>query len=406
MSPNSFKNDTDNAISHISALIEDGMFSLRAVFDQASKLNVVCRCEFLEEVQRLIQRAEITGVRIYTDLNEQYVFKDFVAECEDGVAYVVENLDIEKDFLCVVEHERSRLPVPAFRKDWKLYGKSRFNVVDADHCHDGVPYMVLGLSQPQQHRVERAKSRKFKRSIDLIQFVKPNQTARIASTVTCIAMLLIVGALAWSTVVHYMSLVRTEITTNEPAEIHVFPLDDYFNPILEKGFKARTPFVGNLKPGSYWISAIADDGEWIEVLRRVPEKGQTAFMYSSVGHDVVEGVVELPMIKVVSPRCENTSTVGNAIIGNDLREGAMIDQALEQLEKEGFRLPTLQDLEGVDVKRELSITGTGLFADEPFIGRGHVFVIAGTTATVNRFAINPGIKFRAARSLSPLRSSN
>lgn len=206
------------------------------------------------------------------------------------------------------------------------------------------------------------------------------------------------------------------------SRVFIFPLDETGEPIKERGIDAgESPIEVDLEPGEYWITVVAPDGRWIEVIRTVPREGQLPTLYRSCSWGGIldeNGKVKekiapashlvLPPIKVVEPDTSKMLIHKFGWIDEHTTEtdewGIGYFNALELCERYGCILATADELQGFDrPTSEWTRTTTGKirrFASGRMVGRDHIVLDKHGTVQLTR-GLRRKLVFRKWRKSNP-----
>ena len=226
----------------------------------------------------------------------------------------------------------------------------------------------------------------------VVKKLRPKSNA-LNYVAACLASVVLFSLLLWSLGGEKPEIVRVKIECTTPnCELHIFPLDEEFRPILSKGVKSRSPATLSLPVGDYWITAIGDDGKWNEVYRRVPESDSISMVCKPVRFDRIGEIAKLPLIELKSYKNVTHSITAKSF-----------DEACQIFESEGLRVASLEELAAIPNAGEtLSSTASpGNSAHYPEMGEAQCFLTT-SGREVDRFVISNS-EFVGVRSLKPLR---
>ena len=273
-----------------------------------------------------------------------------------------------------------------FGDDWS----DEPNAIDAGYINPSRSYLLYSFTP---ERIEAAKTETFESIAEALSFLRKEPVAKSKYWAVGLgSALAIATALAICLAMWVNSLLQptppetaiVKLTATQPCELHIFPLDKYNEPIVEKGTIARAPAQLELAVGDYWISAIGDDGTWNEVIRRVSSREETnTNFYPTVAGQNRNGMVTLTPITIAH---------------RDLLEKKRVttfDEAATHFEMHGFRVARLEELDG---KEATSFTSSGEFSIHPY-GKAQLLLHSDGVTTADRFASQQ--TFYAVRSESP-----
>ncbi len=364
----------------------------------------------IDEARRILQKNEVTNVRLYAFIQDIYTVDDYICETNDAVLYLVSNLNINRQFLCAIEKEPKAFALTSARTDWQTAGTEKRGVVDAAYLDDGTGFMVYELCKG---KVELAKNKSF-RSIDsAVELIQGDTQDTLFVVPIFFVGVLVLIALIQSIqqpVIppdEYSAMVQ--LTTNVPGcELHIFKLDEFNEPLFESGTMGVSPLTIRLGFGDYLVSAISPNGDWNEVYRRVPFAGQLPQPYSTVKFEQrSDGVFVLPTIPIVdfnNQKMVRRDGYWQDCLARHSTDGSY-DRAMSILEKEGKRIPRVSEKASNHQHFEWTSTSNGQFVNYSQIGQSIDLIMddGKDSFNANRLTINPKHSFRGVRSFEPLK---
>lgn len=398
-------------MSNISKKIEDEVskgetLTAKSIFALMEDSRFFHRAEEIDSARIALQKNELSNIRLYTHIGEHRVL-EFLCECEDGDVYLVENSNVERQYICKVEREKTSHLFGPFRQDWK---DSSLGIVEAGYLHDGCAYIVFEKKRASSSTLMKSKQMHFHKTEHAVRFIQ-HPAKRSWSTLLMglffTISLAAIGLSSPSPISESRESVTVLLSASMDCQLHVFPLDRFNNPIHSKGLVGNSPLKIRLAVGEYLVSAIDNQGNWIEVYRTVPNDSWKSQVYSTRRFVRKNGVVYLHPITIVGPADipKLKKMNGFAIEETPSKGQILYDGVLDELEKKGLRLPTVSQLDSVFHEKEFTCNFSGGMTNLPPFGNTSMVTLV---ASNSRKTLVPRVlpyeknQFRGVRSERPL----